>query len=291
MKLSIIIVNYKSADMIIGLIDSIYNGTKEKDHEIIIVDNYSNDGGIKQIKERYPDIKVIENPDNLGFATAVNRGIKASRGQYLLILNPDIIIKPGAIDVLIKSLDDDPRAGAAGGKILNPDGSIQLSGKSFPDPMVMLFVTLGLHKILPHNPVTDKYYHSTEDYGKKHQVEHLMASFLMVKREAIDKAGMMDEKFFLYCEDVDWCYRIHMSGYEIWYLPDSEVVHVKGATTSKNSYRAIVEYHKSAWYFYRKYYWDKYPILLSLSFYIGLQLRKYLYLIVNFFSKDKKVNY
>lgn len=291
MKLSIIIVNYNDRENTLKLLSSIDKNMHLRELEIILIDNASVDGSVEAIKTTRQDIKVIANTVNVGFPKAVNQGIKASSGDYVLLLNPDIEIKDSAIDKLVAFLDEHQDVGAAGGKILNPDGSIQLSGKSFPDPMVMLFVTFNLHRLFPNNPVTKGYYHSIEDYDKPHEVEHITASFLMVRRSAIDQVGMMDENIFLYCEDVDWCYRLHKEGYKIWYVPDSEVVHLKGASTSKASYRSIIEYHKSAWYFYKKYYWDKYPRSLSIVFYVGLQLRKYWHLIANFFSREKKVRY
>ena len=291
MKLSIIIVCYNDGALVLNLLDSVLSHTFLREYEIIMVDNASRDGSADMVAKSHPDVKIMRNEINKGFPTAVNEGIKASRGEYVLLLNPDIRVKERAIDILIEFMDSHPRAGAVGGKIINTDGSIQLSGKSFPDPMVMLFVTFDLHRIFPNNPVTKKYYHSLEDYGKTHEVEHLMASFLMVRRSVIDKVGLMDEHFFLYCDDVDWCYRIHNAGYEIWYVPSSEVTHAKGATTSRESYRGIVEYHKSAWYFYKKYYYDKYPKALSALFFVGLWMRKWWYLLANFMSTEKKVKY
>jgi GT2 family glycosyltransferase len=290
MKLSIIIVNYNSKDILLNLLGSINQNTRLRDLEVIVVDNASKDGSAEALRSK-KDVRVIANSRNLGFSTAVNQGIKASGGEYLLLLNPDISVKPGAIDVMLRFIESNKNAGAVGCKILNPDGSIQTSGKSFPDPMVMLFVTLGLHKLFPNNPVTKSYYHPLEDYDKPHQVEHLMASCLMVRRSVIDKVGLMDENFFLYCEDVDWSYRIHKAGYEIWYIPDAEVIHTKGASTRKESYRGIIEYHKSAWYFYKKYYYARYPRTLSFVFYVGLQVRKLWFLAANFFRKEKMVRY
>jgi GT2 family glycosyltransferase len=291
MKLSIVIVNYNSKDLLLPLLGSIYQNTKQKEIEIIVVDNGSGDGSVEAIRAAHKDVIILANPRNLGFSTAVNQGIKAGSGEYVLLLNPDVYVRLGAIDVMLRFMEDHSRAGAVGCKMLNPDGSVQASGKSFPDPMVMLFVTLGLHKLFPKNPVTSRYYHPTEDYNKPHEVEHLMAACLMVRRSVIDKVGLMDENFFLYCEDVDWSFRIHQAGHEIWYIPDAEVVHTKGGATSKESYRGIIEYHKSAWYFYKKYYYGRYPKLLSLLFYIGLQVRKLWFLAANFVRKDKKVNY
>ena len=291
MKLSIIVVNYNNEDVLLPLLGSIYQNTKLKALEIIVVDNASKDNSVDMIKLNFQEIKIIANPHNLGFSSAVNQGIRSSSGEFVLILNPDVIVKQNAIDTMLRFIESHQKAGAVGCKILNPDGSIQTSGKSFPDPMVMLFVTLNLHRIFPDNPVTKKYYHPLEDYDRPHQVEHLMGSCLMVKRSVIDEIGLMDENFFLYCEDVDWCFRIHKAGHEIWYIPDAEVVHAKGAATRKESYRGIIEYHKSAWYFYKKYYYAIYPKTLTFVFYVGLQLRKFWFLAANLIRKEKMVKY
>ena len=291
MKLSVIIVNYNDKELTLNLLASLFKSTRLKDMEIIIVDNASRDGSVEALSSAHPQARIIANTQNRGFPPAVNQGIKASQGECIILLNPDLTITSGAIDTILKFMEGHPRAGAAGCKIVNPDGSVQLSGKRFPDPLVMLFVTFNLHKLFPNNPVTKKYYDSFADYDRTHQVEHLMASCLMVRRSAIDKDCLMDENFFLYCDDVDWCYRIHQAGFEIWYLAEAMVIHAKGGTTRRESYRGIIEYHRSAWYFYNKYYYQKYPKLLSLLFYCGLQVRKWWFLASNFFSREKKVKY
>lgn len=291
MKLSIVIVNYNDKELTLNLLASVYRHPPLKEFEIIVVDNASRDDSAAALRAAYPKVKIIKNPENRGFPPAVNQGIKAAQGEYILLLNPDVTVTAGALETLLNFLAEHPRAGAAGCRIVNPDGSVQLSGKRFPDPLVMLFVTFNLHKLFPNNPITRKYYDALEDYDQTHRVEHLMASCLMVRRSVVDEIGLMDENFFLYCDDVDWCYRIHLAGHEIWYLADAQVVHAKGATTKRESFRGIVEYHKSAWYFYKKYYYNKYPKILSCLFFTGLQLRKWWFLASNFFSREKKVKY
>lgn len=291
MKLSIIIVNYNDRELTLKLLDSIYKQTDRSNFEIVLVDNGSREDEAALLKAAYPEIKTLAIKKNHGFSPAVNFGIRNSRSDYILLLNPDITFQEDSINVMLRFLEAQPKVGAVGCKIRNTDGTIQQSGKSFPSPLVFLFVTLKLHKIFPNNPVTRDYYHSLASYEKSHQVESLMASCLMLRRSMLDKVGLMDENFILYCDDVDWCYRMHKAGYSLWYLAETEVLHKKGGTINRESYKGIVEYHKSAWHFYKKWYYDRYPKLLSFLFFIGLQLRKYFFLVDNFFSREKKVKY
>jgi len=291
MKLSVSIVNYNDGELITGLLDSVYSSEADFDYEVIVTDNGSTDGSAEMIESKYPEAKLIRNGENLGFARAQNAGIGASIGEYILLLNPDATIERRAMKRLVSFMDSHEEAGAAGGKILNPDGSIQLSGKKFPTPLTALFLTLGIHKLFPNNPVTKGYYMSEESYDQAQEVDHVMGSFLIARRAAISTAGLMDENFFLYCDDVDWCMRIKQEGYKIFYTPDAVMTHKKGGTTSRDSRRCIIEHHRSLWYFYRKWYYKKYPRLISMLYFTGLQIRKWVYLAINAVSTEKKVIY
>jgi hypothetical protein len=291
MDLTISIVNYNSREYLQALLQSIFSSTTDASFEIIVVDNNSRDGSLEWIKSNYPEIKLVLNNENLGFAKAQNKGISASTGKFVLLLNPDSTVKPDAIQNMIDFMKTHPEAGAIGGKILNPDGTIQLSGKKFPTPLAAILLSLGIHKLFPNNPVTRNYYMPKESYDSVHEAEHVMGSFLMARKSAIDKVGLLDEGFFLYCEDVDWCMRLIQGGFNIYYLPSAVAVHHKGGSSKKDSYKNIIEHHKSLWRFYKKWYYKNYPQIISFLFYFGLIARKWVYLMINLFSREKKVRY
>lgn len=288
---TIVIVNYNSKELLRPLVDSINRSSSRYSFEIIIVDNHSSDGSKELILNEIPDVIFIENSRNIGYAAAVNRGIRCGTGKYFFILNPDVQLCKGTLDKMVNYMENHNDVGALGCKIINPDGTIQLSGKTFPTIKLALYHSFGIHHVFPRNRTMHRYYLFEKDYNRTYEVDHLMGSALMVRKEAIDKAGLLDEKFFLYFEDVDWCWRIKQRGYKVVYFPDAIVIHEKGACTRKESFRAIKIMHSSMWYFYKKYFASKYPWWLNELCCFGLWARKCIYLIINCFAIKKKVYY
>jgi GT2 family glycosyltransferase len=290
-ELTISIVNYNSGEYLPALLRSIYSGGITAPFEVILVDNASSDGSLEYVAGSFPQVKIIKNTSNLGFAKAQNMGIKSSSGKFFLMLNPDMTVMPGAINKLLNFMKDHPLAGVVGGKVLNPDGTIQFSGKKFPTPLTAVFLSLGLHRLWPGNPISREYYMEEKEYDRTKEVDHVMGSFLMARKEVFVKTGPLDELFFLYCEDVDWCMRAKNTGFKIYYFPEAAVTHQKGGASRKESYKATVEHHKSLRYFYKKWYGNKYPAVVNFFFHLGITARKWVYLLINFFSKEKKVRY
>jgi len=289
--LSVSIVNYNTRDFALGLVQSLIDNTHRTNMEIFIVDNNSKDGSVEAISMEYPQVKVIANQNNLGFAAATNKVIKTSRGRYVVLFTTDTVVSPGAMDTLVEFMDQNPQAGAVGPKILNPDGSIQTSGKTFPTPVVALAVTSGLGRLFPNNRVFHKYYLPTDEYQRFHEVDQLSGACMLVRRETIEDVGLLDEGFFIYCEDVDWCRRMRQRGWKLYYAPQSHITHHKGESSKKSSDQMIRVYYQSLRYFYRKHYAPDSPRLVNAFWLLGLRVQEARALLENRVSAEKRVRY
>ena len=227
--LSIIIVNINNIGILKECLDSVYKTTKKYTFEITVVDNGSTDGSQLMIKELFPQVKLIENNENLGFAKANNQGLKIANSRYSLLLNNDTIIKEGAFDGMIEFMDNHPKVGACGPRLLNIDGTIQHQGSIF-----------GKRFWRSALPV---------------EIDFVVGACLMVRKEIIEKVGLMDENLFFYNDDLDWCLSIRKAGYKVYYLPQAEVVHY-GGHSNKGVFnrRIFVEGFKGGLYFVKKHY-------------------------------------
>ena len=213
MNLSIIIVNYNVKEFLQNFIHSIYKAAQNISYEIIIVDNASDDGSVEFIKEKFPDVKLIANQKNLGFSKANNIGLAQSKGEYLLLLNPDTIVREDTFEKMISFSKNNPDAGLAGCKILNPDGTFQLAcRRSFPGPWTSFCKVTGLSNLFPNSKLFARYNLTYLDENKTYEVDAISGSFMMFPRKIYEKIGGLDEQFFMYGEDLDFCYRIQKAG-------------------------------------------------------------------------------
>jgi GT2 family glycosyltransferase len=227
--LSIIIINYNNSKLLKDCIVSISTSTKKINFEIIVVDNASSDDSIRMMEESFPDISLIKNKENLGFTKANNQGMEASKGRYCVLLNNDTLVKDGALDRLVEFMDANPLAGACGPKLLNVDGSAQRQGSILSLP-----------------------FWKSE---KSRETSFIMGACLLVRREVIEKVGKLDEGFFFYNEDLDWCRRIKSTGWKIFIVPDAEIVHFGGYSTKRTfNKRMFVEGFRGGLYFCKKHY-------------------------------------
>jgi GT2 family glycosyltransferase len=225
MEISILIVSYNTRDFIRTCLRSLARDTSGLIGEIIVIDNCSSDGSTDMIEQEFPDVALIKNESNLGYACAVNQGIRRSRGRYFLILNPDIQTTGDAIKNLWSFMETTPDAGIAGAKLLNPDGSLQTSCRSFYTvPTVLLRRTL-LGKIFPNSKLVRRHLMLDWDHNSDRQVDWIIGACMMVRREAYQAVGGMDERFFLYFEDVDWCFRMKKHGWKVYYVHSSVMEH------------------------------------------------------------------
>jgi len=252
--LSIIIVNYNVEHHLRRCLQSIYRSTRGISFEVTVVDNNSTDGSVDMVKNEFPEVKLIENCQNLGFAKATNQGLRGNKGRYILLLNPDTIVLPDALDKMIEFMEANSQAGALGCKLLYPDGSLQRSCRSFPTLITAFFENTGLEKLFLRNRIIGRHRIGHWDYNDIREVDQPMGSALMVRRETITQVGLMDEQFYIYYEDVDWCFRIKKRGWKIYFIPEAEIIHYGGQSAWPNMSKMRIEGYKSRHKFFKKHY-------------------------------------
>jgi len=287
MKLSIIIVSYNVKDFIKQCIRSIYRSDLSKNlFEIIIIDNDSHDDTVNDIKNSFNNIHIIENDINEGFSKAVNKGIKKANGNFICLLNPDVIINENTFSTLIDYLESNKNVGCIGPKIINVDGTIQHSCKrSFPTPLNSIFRLFYLDKIFSKSKFFGKYNLTYLDVNKIHKVDAISGAFMIFKKSIINEIGLLDEKFFMFGEDIDFCFRIKNKGYDIVYNPETEIMHYKGESVKSAPYDMVNIFYDAMEIYFKKYS-KNYPNwkIINIFVKIGLYIRKslsYFKLIIN----------
>ena len=250
--LSIIIVSFNTHALLRQCLRSIYENQGLLDIEIIVVDNASADQSVEMIDTEFPSVKLVANAENRGFAAANNQGIAASKGQYLLILNPDTIILPDSLQRLVTCMDDHPEAGVVGPEQVSKDGSPQFVQTRFPSVWNYVVWASGLGR-WPYEFAKRGVGH----YGIPQEIRYVdwvAGSAMLVRREVVNQVGGFDESLFLLSEDVDWCYRIKAAGWQIAYLPHVTIVHYGGKSMTKDWMRRVVNTHQARLYFVHKHY-------------------------------------
>lgn len=274
MDLSIIIVNYNTKLLTLKCIESIYISKLNYLFEIFVVDNHSSDNSVNTIKETFPNVKVIENRENLGFSKANNQAIKVSKGRYILLLNSDTIVHETTISTIIQYMDDHQDAGATGCKVVLPNGSLDKAcHRGFPTPTASFYYMTGLAKKFPKSPKYNRYHKSYLNMNKTHEIDCLVGAFMMVRRRIIDEIGLLDEEFFMYGEDIDWCYRIKEAGWKIYYCPHVSIVHYKGASSRKKPTKIVYEFHRAMYIFHQKHFAKKNNVFINSIVYTGIALK------------------
>lgn len=270
MKLTVVIVSYNVRYFLEQCIISVQRACKDLEYEIYVVDNDSSDDTVDYITRRFGDaITLIESQHNLGFARANNIAIRQTESQYVLLLNPDTFVGENSIRTVIDFMDAHPKAGGVGVMMHNPDGTVaRESRRGLPTPWVSLLKMLGKSK---------RYYMSHLPWDEPAQIEVMSGAFCMLRREALDKVGLLDEDFFMYGEDIDLSYRIMKGGFENWYVP-AKIVHYKGESTHKTSYRYVHVFYQAMAIFFRKHY-GHLSILVTLPIHLAIYMRAFIALI------------
>jgi GT2 family glycosyltransferase len=291
LKLSIIIVNYNTKAFLEELFKSICDNKYDFGIEIIVVDNNSQDGSIDMLYKHYPEIQLIKNDINMGFARAVNAGIKLSRGEYTLLLNPDTTIMDDALHKLVSFLDEHEEAAVVTGRVVYPDMTDQGVARMFPTPMNVFFGRKSLlTRLFPGNKYSNRYLASRRHQSDKpFEVDWVSGACLMARKNILEQVGLLDEQFFMYWEDADLCYRIKQKGWRIYCVPGAIVVHHEGKSSEAKSFRLIVQFNRSIYHYYRKHYVQNYFELKNLLAIIGLTLRAVVIIIANFCKVTVKI--
>ncbi|KHE91985.1 MAG: glycosyltransferase family 2 protein [Candidatus Scalindua rubra] len=245
--ISFIIVNWNTRDILMDCLHSIYKTVTDIDVEVYVVDNNSTDGSQAAVKKGFPDVKLIENPANTGFAHANNQALRIMQGRFAVLLNSDAVLKEGAIDKLLAFMTSTHSAGIAGVQLLNEDGSRQNSIDNFPSIETEIFNKSILRLLFP-----GKYPSKNSSYQWPTEVDSVIGACMMVRKEAMDEVGVLDEDYFIFLEETDWCFRMYNKGWKVYHVPDAEVFHLSGHSKKKNPWRSQIEYYKSLYMFFRK---------------------------------------
>lgn len=250
MDLSIVIVSWNVADLLDNCLKSILAHPPLGSYEILVVDNASKDQSVKILQERFPQVRLILNDENVGFAAANNQAMQAAQGRYILLLNPDTIVFDGTFQYLVDFLDQHPQAGAAGSLYQNPDGSLQPSAFPFPTVSRELWRLLHLDRLHAYGT----YAMQRWSLETPREVDSLQGASLMLRRAALDETGLLDTGYFMYTEEIDLCYRLRQKGWLLYWVPRSRIIHYGGQSTRQAALKMFLCLYGSKVQFFRKHY-------------------------------------
>ena len=272
--LSVIIVSWNVSSLLKKCIESIYSQTKNIKFEVFVIDNKSKDGTFEMLEsefmsnpEKYPNLNLIANNYNAGFAKANNQGIERATGKYVLLLNPDTeIIESQTLDKCINFMDENKKCGVLGCKLLNSDKSLQPSVRRFPNLNSQVVMMLKLHNLFPKISSIRKYYALDFDYSHMSSVDQVMGAFLLTRKQILDKVGNLDENFWIWFEEVDYCKRVKADGYMCFYYPNVSVIHHQDQSFKQvHSYKKQKDLNKSVLHYFKKHHsFFSYLVLLFL---------------------------
>jgi GT2 family glycosyltransferase len=286
MKLSIVIVNYNVKYFLEQCLHSVQNACNGIDAEIFVVDNDSVDGSVKMVKDKFPEVYLIENKENKGFSTANNQAIRKSKGEYVLLLNPDTIVEDDTLRKVIDFMDQHPDAGGLGVKMLDGKGKfLPESKRGLPYPSVAFFKVFGFSSLFPKSRLFSTYHLGFLDKDKTHVVDVLAGAFMLLRKKVLDKIGLLDEAFFMYGEDIDLSYRITLAGYKNYYFPETRIIHYKGESTKKGSLNYVFVFYNAMIVFAKKHFSKENARAFSVMINIAIYFRAFISILTRFFNK------
>ena len=285
MKLTIVIVNYNVKYFLEQCLYAAFKAAEKVSSEIIVVDNDSVDGSCQMVVEKFPEAILIGNKENVGFSKANNQAIRIAKGEYILLLNPDTVVEEDSFLKIVNFMDRTPDAGGLGVKMIDGKGRfLPESKRGLPTPEVAFWKMSGVSSLFPHSKRFGRYHMGYLDNNQVHEVEVLAGAFMLLRRETLDKVGLLDEDYFMYGEDIDLSYRITKGGYKNYYFPETTIIHYKGESTKKGSINYVKVFYNAMIIFAKKHFSKgnarRYAILINLAIYF----RALLSLIGRFFK-------
>lgn len=289
-ELSVCIVTLEGRDKVLACLESLFAKTR-LDMHVVVVDNASEDGTPEAIAEHFPQVQLIRNSENVGYGRAVNQGLKAEKARYHALLNPDATLENNALELLRDFMEANPQAGIASPRVLNSDGSLQYQcrrGEARPGEVFAYF--LGLSRLFPKDSRFTGYLLTHLDNEVVNEVKAVSGSCMMIRREVIEQIGVLDERYFAYQEDADYCFTARKAGWKIYYVPEPRIVHLGGRGGSrKRPYFAIYQWHRSYYLYYRKNLARDYPFWFHPFYYFVMLVKLGISLLGALLSPEKVV--
>ncbi len=272
MDLSIVIVNYNTSSLLRDCLHSVFSNEVQFAYEVIVVDNCSSDDSVAMVRGEFPQVQLIASEINGGYAYGNNLGIQQACGAHVLLLNADTLLPSTALQGMMDFVTTRPDAGVAGPKLVLADGSLDLAcRRSFPTLDVAFYRLIGLSKRYPKSPKYNRYNLGYLDPDQVAEVDSVVGAFMWIRREALDEAGLLDERYFMYAEDIDLCYRIKVDhGWKVFYNPRVVVTHYKSQSTRRRWVPMTIEFYRAMWRFHRKHYAQRTFFLLNWVTALGL---------------------
>lgn len=289
--ISICITNYNAREFLRDCLRSIYGTVDTLSFEIIVVDNHSGDGAPEMLRDEFPNVHLLTNDENTGFTRPYNQAMRLAKGRYVVILNPDTLVLPNAIAELAVFLDSHPEVGIVGPKVLNRDRTLQKQcRRSEARPWDAFCYFSGLSRLFPHDKRFSGYLMTYLSEDLTHEAEAVSGSCMMIRHKVIDQIGYLDELFFAYQEDTDYCRRARLAGWKVFYDPSAQIIHYGGEGGSNvQPFRSIIEWHRSYYLYYRKHFARDYLFVFNAIYYMGMLIKLELSLFSNLFRKKKVV--
>jgi GT2 family glycosyltransferase len=267
--LSVIIVNWNAGRALDDCLESLFASKPVGALEVLLVDNASTDGSQARAARDYPGIKILQNAENRGFAPGANQGLESAVGELILLLNPDAVLQPSTISLLVDFMNEHSEAAVVGPRLLNPDGTVQGSARRDPSPWTGLFGRdAPVTRLFPNNPVSRRELPNLCHAGDAPlEVDWISGACLLVRRAAYEQVGGLDERFFLFWEDADWCRRFRKAGWKVYYLPTAVGTHRVGVSRAQRPMRSAIDFHRSAYHYYRKHHMSSpfHPMIIPLA--------------------------
>ncbi|MDX9847095.1 MAG: glycosyltransferase [Tenuifilaceae bacterium] len=274
MTLSVVIVNYNVKYFLEQCLISVFNAAKDIDTEVFVVDNASADGSCQMVRNRFPSVKLIENTENHGFSYANNQALRLARGEYVLILNPDTVVEESTFSQCIGFMKAHHEAGSLSVKMIDGKGKfLPESKRALPSPSVSFYKIFGFSRLFPKSKTFARYHLGHLNPDEVNEIEILPGAFMFIRKSALDKAGLFDESFFMYGEDIDLSYRILKSGFKNYYFPKTTIIHYKGESTKKGSINYVLVFYRAMMIFARKHFTQKNAFLYIILIYAAIYFR------------------